>query len=169
MYWRTSYIKVHPNYGKAIEYQQGLSVNVINFVYRLLNKNLDFVPTGEVHNKTKINNDERNYFRITKLKGYFKENQKANDLNKLKIMKKTKNKNKTWIPKKDHHSIEIFIDTMEISSCRYRVKGYRTIGYQYLFFRKTEKKKQKHSRQWRVMLLSTLANTQEKLWSVCFI
>ena len=90
MYWRTSYIKVHPNYGKSIEYQQVLSVNVINFVYRLLNKNLDFVPIGDVHNKTKINNDGRNYFRITKLKGNFKENQKANDLNKLKIIKKKK-------------------------------------------------------------------------------
>ena len=138
MYWRTSCIKVHPNYGKSIEYQQVLSVNVINFVYRLLNKYLDFVPTGDVHNKTKINNDGKNYFRITKLKGYFKENQKANDLNKLKIMNK-KNK-QTWIPKKGHHSIEIFIDTMEISSCRYRVKGYRTIGYQYFFFSENRKK-----------------------------
>ena len=91
MYWRTSYIKVHPNYGKSIEYQQVLSVTVINFVYRLLNKNLDFVPTGDVHNKTKINNDGRNCFGIAKLKGHFKENQKTNDLNKPKIMKK-KNK-----------------------------------------------------------------------------
>ena len=166
MYWRTSCIKVHRTYGKSIEYQQVLSVNVINFVYRLLNKYLDFVPTGDVHNKTKINNDGRNYFRITKLKGHFKENQKANDLNKLKIMKKEK---QTWIPKKDHHSIEIFIDPMEISSFRYRVKGYRTIGYQYFFFSENRKKKQKHSRQWRFILLSILSNTQEKLWSVCFI
>ena len=41
--------------GKSIAYRQGLSVNVINFVYRLLNKNLNFVPAGEVHNKTQTN------------------------------------------------------------------------------------------------------------------
>ena len=89
---------------KSIQYQHDPSGNVINLskfsfsknVYRLLNKNLNFVPTGEVYNKTQLKYDFNNFFRRIKLKGHFKDNEQANDSNELNIKKKS-----TWTPKEN--------------------------------------------------------------------
>ena len=47
-------------------------------VYRLLNKNLNFAPTGEVYNnKTQLKYDLNNFFQRMKLKGHFKDNKQT--------------------------------------------------------------------------------------------
>ena len=76
-------------------------------MYRLLNKNLSLVPTGEVYNKTQLKCDLNIFFRRIKLKGHFKDNELVNDLNELKIKKKS-----TWTPEENHHSIETFIEAV---------------------------------------------------------
>ena len=103
---------------KLIQYQHGSSGNVINLsklsfsknVYRLLNKNLNFVPTGKIYNKIHHKYDFNNFFRRIKLKRHFIDNEQANDLNKLKIKKRS-----TWTPKENHHSIETFIKAVNKS------------------------------------------------------
>ena len=97
---------------KLFQYQHDPSGNVINLskssfsinVYRLLNKNLNFVPTGKIYNKIQLKYDFNNFFRRIKLKRHFIDNKQANDLNELKIKKRS-----TWTPKENHHSIETFI------------------------------------------------------------
>ena len=57
-------------------------------VYRLLNKNLNFAPTGEVYNnKTQLKYDLNNFFQRMKLKGHFKDNKQTIKM-KFKLRKK---------------------------------------------------------------------------------
>ena len=57
---------------KSVQYQHDSAGNIIDLskfsfsinVYRLLNKNLNFVSTGKVYNKTKLKYDLNNFLRI---------------------------------------------------------------------------------------------------------
>ena len=93
--------------------------NVINLTnhsfsrdtFKLLNKNLNFIPTPDVYNEQKRDKELQNFYRLIKLKGYFKntENQQPNDENQI-FKAKTKEK---WTPAENHHSIETFINLVE--------------------------------------------------------
>ena len=58
-----------------IRYKSDPSGNVINIskysfsldTFKLLNKNLNFVPTPKKHNKKQLDNDAENFFRLIKL------------------------------------------------------------------------------------------------------
>ena len=69
-------------------------------VYRLLNKNLNFAPTGEVYNnKTQLKYDLNNFFLRMKLKGHFKDNKQTIQM-KFKLRKKAhglRKKTFNWI------------------------------------------------------------------------
>ena len=58
--------------------------------YKLLNKNLNFIPTPNVHSKQKRDTELQNFYRLVKLKRYFqnKQNQLPTDENQSK--KRTK-------------------------------------------------------------------------------
>ena len=71
---------------------------------------MNFVPTGKIYNKIQLKYDFNNFFRRIKLKRHFIDNKQANDLNELKIKKRS-----TWTPKENHHSIETFIKAVNKS------------------------------------------------------
>ena len=74
-------------------------------VYRLLNKNLNFVPTGEVYNnKTQLKYDLNNFFQRMKLKGHFKDNKQTIQMNL--------NKEKKHMDSERKPSIELFIEAV---------------------------------------------------------
>ena len=70
-----------------IRYKSDPSGHVINLskhsfsldTFKLLNKNLNFVPTSEKYNKKQLDNDAENFFRLIKLRAHFKDiNPKSN-------------------------------------------------------------------------------------------
>ena len=71
-------------YGERLKNQldisdlEGIVVNLTAFSfskseYKLLNINLNFIPTPKVYNKNKLDNDLNNFFRLIKLKPHFKD------------------------------------------------------------------------------------------------
>ena len=82
-----------------IRYKSDPSGNVINIskysfsldTFKLLNKNLNFVPTPKKYNKKQLDNDAENFFRLIKLRAHFK------DINPKS-------------PKDTHHNVSTFID-----------------------------------------------------------
>ena len=69
--------------------------------YKLLNKNLDFIPTPKVYNKKELDNDLKNFFRLIKLKAHFKDSINKDISNENKIFKANKTK--------DEHQTKIII------------------------------------------------------------
>ena len=63
--------------------------------YKLLNKNLSFIPTPGIYSKSKLNDELQNFYRLIKLKAYFKDNESTTkkDENTIFIPEK-----KPWIP-----------------------------------------------------------------------
>ena len=72
---------------------------------------MNFIPTPHVYNEQKLDKELQNFYRLIKLKDYFKntENQQPNDENQI-FKAKTKEK---WTPGENHHSIETFINLVE--------------------------------------------------------
>ena len=79
--------------------------------YKLLNKNLSFIPTPGIYSKSKLNGELQNFYGLIKLKAYFKDTESS--------IKKDENtifnleKQKPWTPSQNHHSIETFIDFVQ--------------------------------------------------------
>ena len=56
-------------------------VNVVNLskysfskdTYKLLNKNLSFIPTSGIYSKSELNDKLKNFYRLIKLRIYFKD------------------------------------------------------------------------------------------------
>ena len=78
--------------------------NVINLsnktftkeTFQLLNKNLNFIPTPSIFNKSQLNKDLDDFFKLIKLKVYFKGNNMYNPTTEDQLFKpKT---NKKWRP-----------------------------------------------------------------------
>ena len=76
-------------------------------VFKLLNKNLNFVPMQKYFNKKKFFNEINAFYRRIKLKEHFKDK-----TNKSKTEEDIfrKPNDKTWIPPKNHHTVETFIE-----------------------------------------------------------
>ena len=104
---------------KSVRHRHNPDRNLINLTnhsfsrdtFKLLNKNLNFILTPDVYNGQKLDKELQNFYRLIKLKGYFKntENQQPNDENQI-FKAKTKEK---WTPAENHHSIETFINLVE--------------------------------------------------------
>ena len=64
-----------------IRYKSDPSGQVINLskhsfsldTFKLLNKNLNFVPITKKYNKKQLDNDTENFFRLIKLRAHFKD------------------------------------------------------------------------------------------------
>ena len=92
------------NYGERLKNQvrcksdtEGNVVNSTAFPfskseYKLLSKNLNFMPTPKVYNKKKLDNDLNNFFKLIKLKAHFKgsTNKDTDDENTMFIVYKNK-------------------------------------------------------------------------------
>ena len=55
--------------------------------FQLLNKNLNFIPTSKVYNKDKLNKELESFYRLLKLKAYFKDNENTKLTTEQKIFK----------------------------------------------------------------------------------
>ena len=104
---------------KSIRHQSDPNGNIINLTkhsftkaeYKLLNKNLNFIPTPKVYNKNELDADLNDFFRRIKLKAYFKDtpNNKNDDENRLF----KQNKNKKWTPPNNHHTINTYVEAVK--------------------------------------------------------
>ena len=100
----------------AIKFQsdpagQVIKLSTKNFckdTFKLLNKNLNFVPAQKTINKDTIKKQFEHFFRQVKLRAYFKNKKNKNLSSEEDRFKKPTNKN--WIPTNNHHSIETFIE-----------------------------------------------------------
>ena len=79
--------------------------------YKLLNKNLSFIPTPGIYSKSKLNDELQNFYRLIKLKAYFKDTESTTKKDENKIF--IPEKQKPWTPSRNHHSIETFIDLVQ--------------------------------------------------------
>ena len=88
--------------------------NVINLTkkqftkdqYKLLNKNLNYIPNPGKPNTKDFNNDKDNFYRRIILRAHFGNNEPAPYLG-------YKNKKSSWIPKNIHHSVKTFIESVD--------------------------------------------------------
>ena len=76
--------------------------------YKLLTKNLSFIPTLGIYSKSKLNDELQNFYCLIKLKAYFKETETTTKKDENTIF--IPEKQKPWTPSQNHHSIETFID-----------------------------------------------------------
>ena len=79
-------------------------------VYKLLNKNLNFIPTPKLYNKKELKNDLDVFFRRIKLKAYFKDNPNETKSKKSELYFPSKT---NWTPKDNHHSIDTYIEAVK--------------------------------------------------------
>ena len=103
---------------ETLKYRSDPIGNVINLtsflfsknVYKLLNKNLNFIPTPKLYNKKELKNDLDVFFRQFKLKAYFKDSPNETNSKKSKLYFPSKT---NWTPKDNHHSIETYIEAVK--------------------------------------------------------
>ena len=79
--------------------------------YKLLTKNLSFIPTLGIYSKSKLNDELQNFYCLIKLKAYFKETETTTKKDENTIF--IPEKQKPWTPSQNHHSIETFIDLVQ--------------------------------------------------------
>ena len=72
--------------------------------FKLLNKNLNFVPTQTNFNKTKLNKELEDFYKHIKVKAHLKNPENKSRSTEEDIFRKPANK--TWFSNNNHHSIE---------------------------------------------------------------
>ena len=103
-----------------IRYKSDPSGKVINLskhsfsldTFKLLNKNLNFVPTPKKYNKKKLDTDDENFFHLTKLRAHFKDINPKSNIDQGNLPFQIKNKQK-WTPQDTHHNVSTFIDLVQ--------------------------------------------------------
>ena len=73
----------------------GISLSKKKFTketFQLLNKNLNFVPTPSIFNKNQLNKELDDFFRLIKLKAYFKHSNMYNPSTEYQLFKPITNK-----------------------------------------------------------------------------
>ena len=111
-----NFIKLQKTLEDTTRFQYDPAGQVINLstkrfckdTFKLLKKNLNFVPTQKNINKDTIKKQFEGFFRQIKLRAYFK-NKKNKNLSSEKDRFKIPT-NKNWIPTNKHHNIEAFIE-----------------------------------------------------------
>ena len=76
-----------------------------------MNKNLNFIPTPKVYNKHKTNEELESFYRLLKLKAYFKDNENTKLTTEQQILKPEKKKK--WTPNKNHHTVLTYTETTQ--------------------------------------------------------
>ena len=101
----------------TVRFKSGPAGQVINLttkifckdIFKILNKNLNFVPTQRTINKDTIKKQFEDFFRQIKLRTNFNNKKNKNLSSKEGRFKKATNKN--WmIPTNNHHSIETYME-----------------------------------------------------------
>ena len=83
-------------------------------MYKLLNKNINFIPTSMRYDKSQLSQDLQNFFRLIKLRTHFKDETCITTLNQPyeQAVFKIKYKDKST-PKETHHTERTNIDLAE--------------------------------------------------------
>ena len=114
-----NFVKLRRKTEETIRYKsdpEGTESNLAAFSfskkeYKLLNKNLNFIPTSKVYNRNELDNDLNNFFGPIKLKTHFKDSIKKDIDDENTIFQA--NKNKSWVPDKNHCSIDTFVKAVK--------------------------------------------------------
>ena len=72
-----------------------------------MNKNLNFIPTPKVYNKHNLNEELESFYRLLKLKAFFKENENTKLTTEHKIYKPQEKEK--WTRNKTHHTVLTYI------------------------------------------------------------
>ena len=72
---------------------------------------MSFIPTPGIYSKSKLNDELQNFYRLIKLKAYFKDTESTTKKDENTIF--IPEKQKPWTPSQNHHSIETFIDLLQ--------------------------------------------------------
>ena len=80
-------------------------------MYKLLNKNINFIPTSMRYDKSQLSQDLQNFFRLIRLRTHFKDETCITTLNQPyeQALFKIKYKDKST-PKETHHTVRTNID-----------------------------------------------------------
>ena len=83
-------------------------------MYKLLNKNLNFIPPSKRYKKNKLSSDLQNFFQLFKLRAPFKDKICITTINEPneQVTFKIKNKDK-WNPKETYHTVRTYTDIVE--------------------------------------------------------
>ena len=79
---------------------------------KLLNKNLNFVPTPKKYNEKQLDTDAEIFFHLIRLRTHFKDINPKSNVDQGNLSFQIKNKQK-WTPKDTHHNISTFIDLVQ--------------------------------------------------------
>ena len=79
---------------------------------KLLNKNLNSVPTLKKYSKKQPDTDAENFFRLISLWAHFKGIDPTLNADQEHLLLQIKNKQK-WTPKGTHHNVSAFIDLVK--------------------------------------------------------
>ena len=109
-------MKTLATFEKLIRHQSDPDGNIINLTkhsftkaeYKLLNKNLNFIPNPKVYNKNELDTDLNDFFRRIKLKAYFKDTPNNKNDDESRLFKQ--NKNKKWTPPNNHHIVNTYVE-----------------------------------------------------------
>ena len=81
------------------------------YTYKLLDKNLNFIPTSKRYNENQFSSDLQNFFRLIKLRSHFKDDTCITTINQpneqVAFIIKYKEK---WTPKETHRTVKKYID-----------------------------------------------------------
>ena len=105
---------------KSIRHQSDQNGNIINLTklsfkkadYKLLNKNLNFIPTPKVYNKNGANADLIDSFRRIKLNEYSKNTPNNKNEDESRLFEHIKNKK--WTPPNNHHTMNTYVEAKQL-------------------------------------------------------
>ena len=89
--------------------------------YKLLNQNLNFVPTPKQYSQKQIDTDTENFSHLLKLHAHIKDVNETQTSDQLYQPFKVKNKTK-WTPKEKHHTPKSFIDLVQHDINKMKIK-----------------------------------------------
>ena len=78
--------------------------------YKLVNKNLNFIPILKLYNKNELDTDLNDFFRRIKLKAYFKDTPNNKNDDESRLFKQ--NKKKKWTHN-NHHRINTYVEAVK--------------------------------------------------------
>ena len=76
------------------------------YEFKLLNRNLNFIPNPGKYNAHKLEEDKNKFIRSILLKSYFGK-EKIDENDPYRTLRQSNNQ---WLPKEVHHSVETYIE-----------------------------------------------------------
>ena len=113
----TNIKKLRKSLQKSTRYHDDPFGNVVNhskqtftyFEFKLLNRNLNFIPNPSKYNTHQLQTDTNNFLRSIILRSHFGKNNNK----KLDPYHALKESNNEWLPKKVHHTVDSFIEKFQ--------------------------------------------------------